>query len=32
MAKAGIIIGVLLVDHVVLADGVYWSFKEHGMI
>jgi len=32
LAKAGTIIGVLLVDHVVLADGVYWSFKEHGMI
>ena len=32
LAKAGTIIGVALVDHVVLADGVYWSFKEHGMI
>jgi DNA repair protein RadC len=32
LAKAGTIIGVLLVDHVVLADGGYWSFKEHGMI
>ena len=32
LAKAGTIIGVVLVDHVVLADGVYWSFKEHGMI
>jgi DNA repair protein RadC len=32
LAKAGTIIGVLLVDHVVLADGVYWSFREHGMI
>jgi DNA repair protein RadC len=32
LVKAGTIIGVLLVDHVVLADGVYWSFKEHGMI
>jgi DNA repair protein RadC len=32
LAKAGTIIGVQLVDHVVLADGVYWSFREHGMI
>ena len=32
LAKAGAIIGIPLVDHVVLADGGYWSFKEHGMI
>jgi len=32
LARAGHIIGVPLVDHVVLADGVYWSFKEHGMV
>lgn len=32
LARAGSIIGVPLVDHIVLADGRYWSFKEHGMI
>ncbi len=32
LAKAGAIIGVVLVDHIVLADGGYWSFREHGMI
>lgn len=32
LARAGSVIGVPLVDHLVLADGGYWSFKEHGMI
>jgi len=32
LARAGTIIGVPLVDHLVLADGAYWSFRENGMI
>lgn len=32
LVKAGVVVGVPLVDHLVLADGGYWSFKEHGMI
>lgn len=32
LAKAGALIGVPLVDHLVLADGAYWSFREHGMV
>jgi DNA repair protein RadC len=32
LAKAGSLIGVPLVDHLVLADGAYWSFRENGLI
>jgi DNA repair protein RadC len=32
LVKAGAIVGVPLVDHLVLADSAYWSFREHGMI
>ena len=32
LAKAGTVVGVPLVDHLVLADGAYWSFRENGMI
>lgn len=32
LVRAGTVIGVPLVDHLVLADGGYWSFREHGMI
>jgi DNA repair protein RadC len=32
LVKAGTLIGVPLVDHLVLADAGYWSFKEHRMI
>ncbi len=32
LAKVGALIGVPLMDHLVLADGAYWSFREHGMI
>jgi len=32
LARAGAVIGVPLLDHLVLADGVYWSFKENRMI
>ena len=30
--KAGEIIGIPLMDHVVIGNGRYYSFKEHGMI
>jgi DNA repair protein RadC len=32
LAKAGTLLGIPLVDHLVLADGGYWSFREHGLI
>ena len=32
LAKAGVIIGIPVVDHVILADGLYWSFKENLMV
>ena len=32
LARAGMVVGVPLVDHLVLADGAYWSFRENGMI
>ncbi len=32
LARAGTVVGVPLVDHLVLADGAYWSFRENGMI
>jgi DNA repair protein RadC len=32
LVKVGALIGVPLLDHLVLADGAYWSFREHGMI
>jgi len=32
LAKVGALVGVPLMDHLVLADGAYWSFREHGMI
>lgn len=32
LARAGIVVGVPLVDHLVLADGAYWSFKEHRLV
>lgn len=32
LVKVGVLLGVPLVDHLILADGAYWSFREHGMI
>ena len=32
LVRAGAIVGVPLVDHLVLADGVYWSFQENHLI
>jgi DNA repair protein RadC len=32
LAAAGVLIGIDLVDHVILGDGRYWSFKERGTI
>ena len=32
LAAAGMLIGIDLVDHVILGDGRYWSFKERGTI
>jgi DNA repair protein RadC len=30
LAAAGVLIGIDLVDHVILGDGKYWSFRERG--
>ncbi len=30
LAAAGVLIGIDVVDHVILGDGKYWSFKERG--
>ena len=30
LAAAGVLIGIDLVDHLILGDGKYWSFKERG--
>ena len=32
LCRAGEILGISLLDHVILATGRYWSFKEHGDI
>jgi DNA repair protein RadC len=32
LARAGILVGVPLIDHLILADGSYWSFKEHELL
>jgi DNA repair protein RadC len=32
LAAAGVLIGIDLVDHVILGDGRYWSFKERGTL
>jgi len=32
LVRAGHLIGVPVVDHVVLADTGYWSYREHGVI
>jgi DNA repair protein RadC len=29
---AGVLIGIDVVDHVVLGDARYWSFKEAGQV
>jgi DNA repair protein RadC len=30
LAAAGVLMGIPLLDHIVLGDGHYWSFKEQG--
>jgi DNA repair protein RadC len=30
LAAAGVLMGIDMIDHVVLGDGRYWSFKEMG--
>lgn len=30
LAKTGEIMGIPVLDHLVIGDGVYYSFKEHG--
>jgi DNA repair protein RadC len=32
LARAGILVGVPVIDHLILADGSYWSFREHGLL
>ena len=32
LAAAGALMGIDVVDHVVLGDGRYWSFKEAGQL
>jgi len=32
LAAAGVLIGIDLVDHLILGDGRYWSFKERGTV
>lgn len=32
LARAGTIVGVPVVDHVILADGAYWSFQENHLV
>jgi len=32
LAAAGVLIGIDLVDHVILGDGKYWSFRERGTV
>jgi len=32
LVAAGVLIGIELVDHVILGDGKYWSFKERGTL
>jgi len=32
LAEAGKLMGISLVDHIVIGDGVYYSFKEHGLL
>jgi len=28
----GKVMGIPLVDHLIIGDGVYYSFKEHGLL
>jgi DNA repair protein RadC len=32
LVRAGQILGIELLDHVIVASGRYWSFKERGEI
>jgi len=32
LARSGVLVGVPLLDHLILADGAYWSFREHGFL
>ncbi len=32
LAQAGDLVGVPLLDHLIFADGAYWSFKERGYL
>lgn len=32
LARAGVVVGVPLIDHLILADGSYWSFREQGLL
>jgi DNA repair protein RadC len=32
LVAAGVLMGIDLVDHVILGDGRYWSFKERGTV
>ena len=32
MGEAGKIMNIGLLDHIIIGDGCYWSFKEHSII
>lgn len=32
LVKTGNLLGVPLIDHIIIGDGIYYSFKEHGYI
>ena len=32
LARSGVLVGVPLIDHLILADGAYWSFREHDLL
>ena len=32
LLKSGEILGIPMVDHIIIGDSIYYSFKEHGLI
>ena len=32
LVKTGNLLGIPLIDHIIIGDGIYYSFKEHGYI
>ena len=32
LVKTGNILGIPLIDHIIIGDGIYYSFKEHGYL